>query len=71
MDIDGYKLVIGVKMEGTIGMLLDGSRGKSPGYLIQAAMNEHYAQLSIRESRISPMTAVESCPCNSVECSVE
>ena len=24
-----------------------------------------YAQLSMRESRISPITAVESCPCNS------
>ena len=26
---------------------------------------EVYAQLSMRESRISPITAVESCPCNS------
>lgn len=25
----------------------------------------------MRESRISPMTAVESCPCNSIECSVK
>ena len=26
---------------------------------------QNYAQLSIRESRISPITAVESCPCSS------
>jgi hypothetical protein len=27
---------------------------------------KRHAQLSMSESRISPMTAVESCPCNSV-----
>jgi hypothetical protein len=31
----------------------------------------HYAQLSMSESRISPMTAVESCPCNSVNWSAK